>query len=185
MKGRLAGHYYYGKHTTNKLNDNYIGSGKILTSYYKKYGKIEGETYIKEIIQFYNSIEELNKAEYELIGDKWKTDPLCLNLKQGGEGGNGHVNKGKEPWNKGKKTPEEVKIKQSIAHIGVQSGEKHPNYGKHRKNETCEKISNSLKGHPAANKGVSPSDESKEKNRQAHLGKHRVWNEEHTKYKYN
>ena len=86
LKGSLAGHYYYGQHRTNNLEDSYCGSGAIIKNYFKKYPKIEHQTYIKEIISFYNSLEELNKAEFELIGDKYKTDPLCLNLKAGGGG---------------------------------------------------------------------------------------------------
>lgn len=84
LKGSLAGHYYYGQHRTNNLNDGYCGSGRIIKDYFKEYDKIEHQTYIKEIISFYNSLEELNRAEFELIGDKYKTDPLCLNLIAGG-----------------------------------------------------------------------------------------------------
>lgn len=80
----FKGHYYLGQHTTNNLNDGYCGSGKKLQRYFKKYGAVEGETYIKEIIQFCNSQEDLNKAEYELIGDKYDTDPMCMNLRAGG-----------------------------------------------------------------------------------------------------
>lgn len=84
LKGSLAGHYYYGQHRTKKLNDCYAGSGVIVSDYYGKYGKIEHQTYIKEIIAFYNSKEELDIAEDELIKDKYITDPLCLNLVKGG-----------------------------------------------------------------------------------------------------
>ena len=88
LKGSLKGHYYLGQHKTKDIpsisKDYYYGGGKIIRDYYKKYGKVEGETYIKEIIQFYNNKEELNNAEQELIGDKFKNDPLCLNLKSGG-----------------------------------------------------------------------------------------------------
>ena len=84
LKGSLKDHYYLGQHQTRKLDDKYAGSGRLLVDYFKKYGKIEGETYVKEIIAFYNDKNELNKAEYELIGDKYKTDTMCLNLKSGG-----------------------------------------------------------------------------------------------------
>ena len=49
IKGSFAGHYYFGQHRTNNLNDGYAGSGRILLNYYEKYGKIEGVTYVKEI----------------------------------------------------------------------------------------------------------------------------------------
>lgn len=84
LKGRLKNHYYYGQHTTKNLDDNYLGSGRKVKDYFKKYKAIEGETYIKEIIAFYSNIEELNQAEYELIGNKYETDSMCLNLKAGG-----------------------------------------------------------------------------------------------------
>lgn len=84
LKGSLAGKYYYGQHSTDDIRDHYAGSGKILQKYYKKYRAVEGVTYTKEILKFYNGPEELNQAENILIGDLWKTDPNCLNLKKGG-----------------------------------------------------------------------------------------------------
>lgn len=84
LKGRLAGHYYYGQHRTDNLNDGYAGSGRKIKDYFKHYEKIEGVTYVKEILHFYKTIEELNQAEYDLIGYKYKIDELCLNLKSGG-----------------------------------------------------------------------------------------------------
>lgn len=84
LVGEQKDHYYYGKHSTNNLDDNYRGSGRILVHYYRKYGHIENKTYKKEILQFFKNDEELNEAERNLIGELYKTDPLCLNLKQGG-----------------------------------------------------------------------------------------------------
>lgn len=85
LQGSLKGCYYLGQHTTKNINDGYCGSGRIVRDYYEKYKTIEGVSYTKEILGFYNSQEELNKAEYELIGDLYKTDPKCLNLRAGGE----------------------------------------------------------------------------------------------------
>ena len=109
LKGNLKGHYYIGKHKTDKEKDYYYGSGKIVKDYYKKYGKKKGVTFTKEIVE-YNLAEEINNLrEKEIIGDLYKTDPLCLNLKYGGEGG--RWEKGMTAINKGKKaTP------QAIAH---------------------------------------------------------------------
>ena len=85
LKGSLAGKYYYGQHITYNLNDGYCGSGTIIKSYYKKYRAIENITYVKEILKFYNDEKELDIAEKILIGDLWKTDDNCLNLKCGGQ----------------------------------------------------------------------------------------------------
>lgn len=80
------GYYYLGQRRAQTLPDKkYAGSGIKITEYYKEFGKVEGLTYTKEILEFYNNAEELNKAEAELIGDKWKTDSFCLNLAAGGK----------------------------------------------------------------------------------------------------
>lgn len=50
-------------------------------------------------------------------------------------------------------------------------GEKHPMYGKRHTEESRRKMSESLKGRTAPNKGKSPSEETREKLRQANLGK--------------
>ena len=44
LKGSLKGHYYYGQHTTDNLDDGYCGNGIIIKKYYKKYGVIENVT---------------------------------------------------------------------------------------------------------------------------------------------
>lgn len=73
------GDYYLGQHTTDNLNDGYTGSGKKLNE--------RNDPFDFEILEYYNSKEELDIAEKELIGDLWYTDPKCLNLKEGGLGG--------------------------------------------------------------------------------------------------
>lgn len=104
--GSLKDHYYLGQHTTDNLDDGYAGSGKILKNYYKKYGAIENVTYIKTIVGFYSNLTELGIAEYELIGDKYETDPMCLNIVAGGS---------QIPWNKGKHFSDEQKQNMSDA----------------------------------------------------------------------
>ena len=78
-KSHLFGTVYFGQHSTNNLNDGYIASGKQIIRYLKKY---PGE-YYREIIQYYSSAEELNKAEYELIHPHLNKK-YCLNLVEGG-----------------------------------------------------------------------------------------------------
>ena len=126
--GNLKGHYYIGKHTAQNENDGYVGSGIKIRAYYKKYGAKKGETYIKEIIEYNDTAEQNSVREKEIIGDLWKTDPLCLNLMEGGKSsgmkGKKHtqewINKrrGQPAWNKGKRATEEAVKNQSIAHMG-------------------------------------------------------------------
>lgn len=136
LKGSLAGHYYYGQHRTKHLSWTYAGSGVLLSNYYKKYGKIENETYTKEIISFYDSLDELNKAEAEIIGNKYKNDLKCLNLIAGG-----HC----------KGVSDETRKKQSISRKG-----------RHHTDEAKAKIRAALKGtkRKSINKGrISPTKE--------------------------
>lgn len=86
LKGSLAGKYYIGQHRTKNINDGYAGSGTILRNYYKAYGKKSGETFIKEILRYCSSIQELNKVEKELIADRYDSDDNCINLIAGGRG---------------------------------------------------------------------------------------------------
>ncbi len=76
--------YYYGMHSTYKLDDGYLGSGKILRYSIRKYGK---ENFNIEILEFYNSREELINGEIKLITELHINDILCMNLKNGGLGG--------------------------------------------------------------------------------------------------
>lgn len=144
LKGSLAGKYYYGQHRTKNLEDGYIGSGTRIASYFKKYPKIEGVTYVRQILAFYSDEEELNRAEALLIGDLYKTDPNCLNLKAGGIQG---------------KYSKEVVEKRAQAHKGLK-----PRLGSHPSEETRKKMSES-------HKGRKTSQETKEKMRQANTGK--------------
>lgn len=82
--GRFAGHYYIGQRSYKGKNieeDTYKGSGKILKSYYKKYPN----GYKKEILEIVPNKALLNDREKFYAGDLWRTDPLCVNLTQGGQ----------------------------------------------------------------------------------------------------
>lgn len=65
-------------------NDKYCGSGIFCRDYFKKYGALLGETYLKEIIEINPSKEINRQREKIIVGDLWKTDPLCMNLCPGG-----------------------------------------------------------------------------------------------------
>ena len=84
-KSSLFGKVYFGQHQTEKLDDNYTGSGKLICRYINKHPN----DYYKEIIKFYDSQEELNKAEYELIHPHLGKD-YCMNLVEGGSFGRLH-----------------------------------------------------------------------------------------------
>ena len=62
-QGSLKGKFYFGKHSTTKLNDNYKGSGSIVKRYYKKYPK----GYIKEINSLLCATASSSESQIALI----------------------------------------------------------------------------------------------------------------------
>lgn len=100
--------YYVGKHTTNNLNDEYLGSGKLLCQAVSKYGK---ENFKREILYIFETEADAFLKEAEIVNVDLISDPMCYNLAPGGCGGNTHNEeslqrlseklKGCVPWNKG------------------------------------------------------------------------------------
>ena len=74
-------YYYIGKHSTDKLEDGYLGSGKALKFYKEKYGK---DCFDKEILSFWNSSEEALIEEAKLVNLSIINDEFCLNKMKGG-----------------------------------------------------------------------------------------------------
>lgn len=88
--GSPEGRYYLGKRAysgSNANEDSYAGSGAFPKMYYKYYGKKLNITYIKEILEYNETAKDNGLREKEIIGDLWKTDPLCMNRIAGGLGG--------------------------------------------------------------------------------------------------
>lgn len=120
--GSFKDHYYIGKRSSRKrdiMNDSYYGSGEKLRRYYKKYAPELGVTITKEIIEI-NPTKEINaEREREIIGNLYLTDPLCLNLMEGGNGRKvaDETSRKKSFINKGRKLSDETKAKMSAAKI--------------------------------------------------------------------
>jgi hypothetical protein len=149
--------YYLGMHSTNHLNDGYLGSGKRLYYELNKYGK---DNFKIEILHYFNSREELIQAEIVLITEQDINNPNCLNLKKGGSGGfsKEQVIKGRELANKArlKLLKEDLEFKKKFGESvrkglkrakekGVKFSNIQDNFswlGKKHKNETIEKMKN-------------------------------------------
>jgi len=80
----LSGRYYIGMHSTDDLNDGYLGSGTYLKRSINKHGK---ENHSVEILEFLNSREGLAAREKEIVSLQEIAKKECMNLKVGGKGG--------------------------------------------------------------------------------------------------
>jgi hypothetical protein len=77
----LSGKYYIGMHSTDNLEDGYMGSGKRLRYSLNKYGK---ENHKVEILEFFDSRKELAVREKDIVNLNEIAKEECLNLVVGG-----------------------------------------------------------------------------------------------------
>lgn len=118
---------YIGKHSTDNLEDNYIGSGIIIKQIIRKYGK---KVFKKQILEFCNSEEQaFEREKYWIKFYNALQDDNFYNLDQGGRGRSNYV------------TSQETRKKMSQSQKErFKNKENHPMFNKHRSNETKEKI---------------------------------------------
>jgi hypothetical protein len=172
---KINGKYYIGMHKTKDLNDDYIGSGKILQRAIKKHGE---ENFKKEILFIFSSEQEMIDKEVELITEDEIKNPMCYNLSVGGWGGNKitdpnhHTHSfdhyqmmGLKASENAKKFPERAKKKSELI---TKSLERRVASGEFK----------NRRRHPFA--GKSHSDETKEKMRQAKIN--RCWRENNSQF---
>ena len=173
----INGKIYIGQDKNNNLN--YYGSGDLIKSAIKKYGK---KNFIKEILCVCNTIDELNSKEKFYINEYNSTDKnIGYNITIGGTNGTMLH----------RKHTKETKEKMRISALGKKKSESHrKNIGLSKRgipltNEHKEKISNSnpLKGKKIgphsievrkkisnSKKGKKASDETKLKMSNTHMG---------------
>lgn len=118
---------YIGKHSTDNLEDNYIGSGIIIKQIIRKYGK---KVFKKQILEFCNSEEQaFEREKYWIKFYNALQDDNFYNLDQGGKGRSNYI------------TSQETRKKMSQSQKKrFKNKENHPMFNKHRSNETKEKI---------------------------------------------
>ena len=82
----VNGKFYLGMHSTSNLKDGYLGSGSLLSKSIKKYGR---DKFIMEILDFCESREKLKLREAEVITQDMLDNPMCMNIRLGGNNGLG------------------------------------------------------------------------------------------------
>lgn len=80
----VTNRYYIGMHSTDNLDDGYMGSGKRLWHSINYHG-IDNHT--KEILEYCDTREDLKKREAEIVNEQLISEDLCMNLMTGGQGG--------------------------------------------------------------------------------------------------
>lgn len=81
---KINGKKYIGKHITENLDDNYLGSGIYLKNSILKYGK---ENFEKTILFIFDNEKDMNCKEQELVNERLVADKNYYNISLGGEGG--------------------------------------------------------------------------------------------------
>lgn len=87
---KVNGKIYIGKHKTKRLNDGYMGSGKYLRNAIEKYGR---DNFVTEILHVFDTEEEMNNKERELVTEEFCLREDTYNLCEGGRGGWSYLNR--------------------------------------------------------------------------------------------
>ena len=89
--------YYIGMHSTDYLDDGYLGSGKRLGYSIKKHGR---KNHKREILEFLPDRKSLREREEQIVSEDCLRNDDCLNLRKGGEGWNSDSasEAGKRAW---------------------------------------------------------------------------------------
>lgn len=112
---------YIGIHKSKSMQDDYMGSGKIIKQAIEKYGI---DHFKKEVVETFDTWDDALLREKEIVNEDFLLREDVYNIKLGGSGGWDYIVKNdlhknglsKDPWNKGKKLPpvsEDVKKRTS------------------------------------------------------------------------
>lgn len=163
----LTGQFYMGMHSTDRMDDGYLGSGIWLKRAVKKHGEAQ---FRREIVEMCDSRKVLRVRETEIVNSDLLNDPMCMNLVCGGWDGPGMEGK-PSPLRGRKLSPEHIAaVKAALntpevkAKMAAKKGVPRPDVSARMKG-----VKRGTWGRSAS--GAPLSDEHKEKIRQSLLGR--------------
>lgn len=92
LNGKYRG-IYGGVHSTNNLNDGYLGSGTYVSEFKKLYGK---ESFLKFNTKFFKTREQALQYEKKVVNNEWVKSNYTLNKTAGGKGSTNTGSKSQE-----------------------------------------------------------------------------------------
>lgn len=122
ITNKVNGKVYIGKHKTRKLNDNYMGSGKLIKAAIEKYGI---ENFTKEILYVFDNESDMNSKEKEIVTEDFCMKENTYNLAPGGKGGWSYVILNGHHTKKNKDASRRMKVSKS--HKGKKRSDSHKN----------------------------------------------------------
>ena len=84
ITNNINGKYYIGAHKSYIMEDSYMGSGKLIQSAVKKYGK---DNFTKEVLFNFQSESEMYAKEAEIVNQQFCQLEETYNMAPGGTGG--------------------------------------------------------------------------------------------------
>lgn len=136
-----SGLYYVGRHSTHKLNDNYMGSGTWIK-------KIRNKISLKkEILDFFDNEEDLIEAERSLLNENINND-LCMNFNNNPAG-----------FASGERNPAKTREERIKRSARIKNDPDHPL----RNCDIRKSNSNKQRGRVAPNKGIAHTPETRQK----------------------
>jgi group I intron endonuclease len=153
----INGKQYIGDHSTNNINDSYLGSGVLIKKSIKKYGR---QNFRKEIIKIFETKREAFDAQEKYILKYNTLTPNGYNISIKG----GH----QEKKSLSPETLEKIRLSLAGKKLNLTEEQRKRRREIQRGKKHSEETKNKIR---LKNLGKKVSEGSKEKNRQHHLGK--------------